>query len=78
MFSAGLCVLLCVAVCFVVSLSLPPLPFFLLPMRRIGGKKKAEGGERGGLQSKQLNELKNVVEEHKDEIIKTWRKHFSN
>ena len=30
-----------------------------------------------GLSSKQLKELHKVVEEHKDEIIRAWKKHLS-
>ena len=30
-----------------------------------------------GLSPKQLKELQKLVEEHKDEIIRRWQKHFS-
>jgi hypothetical protein len=30
-----------------------------------------------GLSSKQLKELQKIVEEHKDEIVRAWKKHFS-
>lgn len=30
-----------------------------------------------GLDSRRLNELQKIVEEHKHEIIKAWQKHFS-
>ena len=30
-----------------------------------------------GLNSKKLNEIQKIVEEHKNEIIKAWQKHFS-
>ena len=29
------------------------------------------------LNPKKLNEIKKIVEEHKDEIIKEWKRHFS-
>ncbi|MEK7868314.1 MAG: DUF4160 domain-containing protein [Candidatus Omnitrophota bacterium] len=29
------------------------------------------------LNSKKLNEIQKIVEKHKDEIIKEWKKHFS-
>ena len=28
--------------------------------------------------SKQLNEIKTLVEEHKDELIAAWQEHFGN
>jgi len=28
--------------------------------------------------NKQLNEIKTLVEEHKDEIIRAWREHFGD
>ena len=30
-----------------------------------------------GLSSKKLNDIQQIIEEHKDEIIKAWRGHFS-
>ena len=30
-----------------------------------------------GLNPRRLNEIQKIVEEHKNEIIKTWQKHFS-
>ena len=30
-----------------------------------------------GLNSKKLNEIQKIVEEHKDEIIEAWQRHFS-
>jgi hypothetical protein len=30
-----------------------------------------------GLNSRELNEIQKIVEEHKNEIIKAWQKHFS-
>ena len=30
-----------------------------------------------GLNSRKLNEIQKIVEEHKNEIIKAWQKHFS-
>ena len=30
-----------------------------------------------GLNSKKLNEIQKIVEEHKDEIIEAWKRHFS-
>jgi hypothetical protein len=29
-----------------------------------------------GLTSKKLNEIQRIVEEHKDEIIEAWQRHF--
>ena len=29
-----------------------------------------------GLNPRRLNEIQNIVEEHRDEIIKAWQKHF--
>ena len=29
-----------------------------------------------GLNTKKLNEIQKIVEEHKNEIIETWKKHF--
>ena len=30
-----------------------------------------------GLNQKKLNKIQKIVEEHKDEIIKAWQKHFN-
>jgi hypothetical protein len=30
-----------------------------------------------GMTSKRLVEVQKIIEEHKNEIVKTWRKHFS-
>ncbi len=30
-----------------------------------------------GLNPRKLKEIQNIVEEHRDEIIKAWQKHFS-
>jgi hypothetical protein len=30
-----------------------------------------------GLNSRKLNEIQNIIEEHRDEIIRAWQKHFS-
>jgi hypothetical protein len=30
-----------------------------------------------GLNTKKLNDIKEIVEEHKNEIVKAWQKHFS-
>ncbi|HHT9138722.1 MAG TPA: DUF4160 domain-containing protein [Candidatus Wunengus sp. YC60] len=30
-----------------------------------------------GLNPRKLREIQRIVEEHKDEIIKAWQKHFS-
>ena len=29
-----------------------------------------------GLNQKKLNEIQRIVEDHKDEIVKAWQKHF--
>jgi hypothetical protein len=31
-----------------------------------------------GLSNRQLSELQNLVEEHRDEIAKAWKKHFGS
>jgi len=30
------------------------------------------------LNSKRLGEIQNIIEEHKDEIVQAWNKHFGN
>lgn len=35
-------------------------------------------GSYAGLTSRQLNNLRKIVEEHKDEITKAWQKHLSS
>jgi hypothetical protein len=31
-----------------------------------------------GLNSRKLNEIQRIVEDHKDEIIEAWQRHFGN